>query len=390
MRLLVALVLAAALGSAAPAVAQEPLRVYASFPAGDDLVAAAGLALTDHGGLAGGRRVELRALDAGSARAVRRGRGRGVANARAAAADPAAIAYLGERNSAATRFSLPVTNAAGLLHVAPTNSYIGLNRALPPVTIAGTPEQTQPTGALTFGRILPADDGEAAALAFYLRALGVRRVAVLDDGEVYGTGLSRLLRERLRGVRAVWHGHVSSRPRAVRRTARRLRAVAADALVFAGVASDGAARLWPRLHRAHPRRLLVGASGLVAPAFLRALPRGAARRTYLTHPPLDPSAYPPAGRDVLERLAGQLGRPPDPEALFGYEAMAVVLDAIDRAADPARRDAVVAAYFATRDRASVLGAYSVDAFGDARLGTYGGYRVAGGRIAWDRVLEIGP
>ena len=70
--------------------------------------------------------------------------------------------------------------------------------------------------------------------------------------------------------------------------------------------------------------------------------------------------------------------------------MAVVLDAIDRAADPAHRDAVVAAYFATRDRASVLGAYSVDAFGDARLGTYGGYRVVGGRIAWDRVLEIGP
>ena len=308
MRLLVALVLAAALGSAAPAVAQDPLRVYASFPAGDDLVAAAGLALSDHGGLAGGRRVELRALDAGSARAVRRGRGRGVANARTAAADPAAIAYLGERNSAATRFSLPVTNAAGLLHVAPTNSYIGLNRALPPVTIAGTPEETQPSGALTFGRILPADDGEAAALAFYLRALGVRRVAVLDDGQVYGTGLSHLLRQRLRGVRAVWHGHVSSRPRAVRRTARRLRAVAADALVFAGVASDGAARLWPRLHRAHPRRLLVGASR----ARRARLPAGAPARRGAANVPHPSSARPvrlSARRPGRARAAGRAARP---------------------------------------------------------------------------------
>ena len=70
--------------------------------------------------------------------------------------------------------------------------------------------------------------------------------------------------------------------------------------------------------------------------------------------------------------------------------MAVVLDAVDRAADPAQRDAVVAAYFATRDRPSVLGRYSVTTTGDARLGTYGAYRVAGGRLAWDRVLALGP
>ena len=92
----------------------------------------------------------------------------------------------------------------------------------------------------------------------------------------------------------------------------------------------------------------------------------AARRTHLTQPILDPSAYPPSGQAFLARFRERNGRDADPVAIFGYEAMAVILDAIDRASDPARRDA----------------------FSDATVGTYGGYRIDRGRIAWDRVLDI--
>ena len=66
----------------------------------------------------------------------------------------------------------------------------------------------------------------------------------------------------------------------------------------------------------------------------------------------------------------------------------MILDSIDRASMPTSRAAVVDAFFATRDRQSVIGQYSIDRFGDTTLGTYGAYRLDGGRIVWDRVLDI--
>ena len=112
-------------------------------------------------------------------------------------------------------------------------------------------------------------------------------------------------------------------------------------------------------------------------------------RTYLTAPTLDASAYPPAGQAFFERFRARYGAEPDPYAINGYEAMSVILDSIDRASMPASRAAVVDAFFATRDRQSVIGQYGIDHFGDTTLGTYGAYRLdAGRRIVWDRVLDI--
>ena len=53
---------------------------------------------------------------------------------------------------------------------------------------------------------------------------------------------------------------------------------------------------------------------------------------------------------------------------------ASILDAIDRAGDPLDRKSVVDAYFATTDRDSVLGSYSIDDAGDTSLGLVGAYR----------------
>ncbi len=50
---------------------------------------------------------------------------------------------------------------------------------------------------------------------------------------------------------------------------------------------------------------------------------------------------------------------------YGYEAMAAVLDAIDRAEDPLSRSDVLAAFLATQDRDSELGTYSIGPDGAA-------------------------
>jgi branched-chain amino acid transport system substrate-binding protein len=383
-----------ALALPAGAAGQAQLTVYSSLPhsgaskaESDHVLRGATMALEERGGQVAGRPVRLVSLDG-----ARRGSwdpARTAANARTAADDTSAIAYLGELNSGASAISAPITNAAGLLQVSPSNAYVGLTRRVRGVTDRGEPGRYMPSGRRTFGRVAATDRRQAAAMANYLDALGVRRVVLVDDREVYGAGLAVMLRGRLRE-----RGIAIARRAALRgdgrQVARSLRGVRADAMVYCGIVANGAVRLWRAVHRRHRRWRLLGADGVATPAFARAIGAGAARRTRLTAPPLAESAYGAAGQAFFARFRARYGSEPHPFAIYGYEAMAVILDSAAATADPANRGLVVDAFYATRDRDSVLGRYSIDAFGDTTLGTYGGYRVDGrGRIVWDRVLRSG-
>jgi branched-chain amino acid transport system substrate-binding protein len=104
------------------------------------------------------------------------------------------------------------------------------------------------------------------------------------------------------------------------------------------------------------------------------VPRRVGRRMLLTVSTIAPSGYPPAGQDFIRRYRARYGDPtPDPYAIYGYEAMRVILDAV-AAAGPQRR-AVIRALHRMPDRAGALGTYRFDRFGDTTLRTYGIYRV---------------
>jgi branched-chain amino acid transport system substrate-binding protein len=92
---------------------------------------------------------------------------------------------------------------------------------------------------------------------------------------------------------------------------------------------------------------------------------------------LDPSQLPPAGQDFAARFEAEYGRSPGRYAAYGYEAMAVILDSVERASDPLDRSSVVEAFFATADRDSVLGTYSIDEEGNTTLDRMTGYELRG-------------
>jgi branched-chain amino acid transport system substrate-binding protein len=67
----------------------------------------------------------------------------------------------------------------------------------------------------------------------------------------------------------------------------------------------------------------------------------------------------------------------DPAAAYGYESMALLLDAIHRAgANGDDRGAVTDEILSTHDRHSVLGTYSIDGNGDTTLDAVSGYRIS--------------
>jgi branched-chain amino acid transport system substrate-binding protein len=163
----------------------------------------------------------------------------------------------------------------------------------------------------------------------------------------------------------------------------------AQAVFFAGGPSPGAIALWRELNGASPHMLLLGSSAMATDSFTSAL-GAAAASTYLTTPVLSRSEYPPAAARVLGEYRRHFGGDPAPYALYGYEAMSVVLAAISRAGARGNdRVAVIDGFFATRQRASVLGTYSIQPDGETTLSRYGVDRVHGGKAVFYRAFNVG-
>ena len=372
------------------------LRVYSSLPMRGEsraqsrnMARAIDLALKEAGGRAGDFAVKHVKLSDASAKSGLWEPPRVVANATRAVKDTRAIAYIGQFNSAASAISMPILNRAGILQVSPSNTYVGLTRE--EGSGKGEPERYRPTGRRTYGRLTPADHRQAAALVAWMKDARVKRIFVADDGEIYGAGLAKLFTARARkaGLRIVgkarWPGPAAAS------IAARARGARADGLLFAGITDNRAAELMNGVARAAPGLQLFAPDGVGEIRFTRRLKDAARERMRITMPTLDPAEYPEPGQEFYDAFAVEYGASPEPQALYAYEAMKLILDCIRRAgADGDDRAAVVKAFFATRDRDSAIGRYSIDANGDTTLTQYGGYAVDGnGYIAFDRVIDSG-
>jgi branched-chain amino acid transport system substrate-binding protein len=310
-------------------------RVYASLPLsgpqgalGRDVLRGAELALERADGAA----PELVALDAfGADREAQ-----AVANARRAAADDEALAYLGDFHSGQVMETAPVLGQADLLAVAPVATYIELSGP-------------------TLVRLMPHDGVGARAIAAWLVEVGVRDLLVVHDyGEQYGVPVGAMCAEaaRERGLavrsRPVWN---HDEPPAADLDG-------AEAVLYVGVAGSGAVALWNDLHAAKPSMWLLGSEGVAETWLARELSPSAAART----------------RFFLAQRA--------PFAFYGFEAMALILDAVASAG--ADRSAIAGAARATRDRDSILGRYSIDEQGHTTSTAYGRLAVRDGELVWDR------
>jgi branched-chain amino acid transport system substrate-binding protein len=243
----------------------------------------------------------------------------------------------------------------------------------------------------TFARVAPADHIQAGALAEWMAELHVRRLYVADDKQSYGAGIARVTTRaaKLNGIKVVGHAGIDIRARNYRGVAKAVRRSRADAFMFGGVTLSNAARLYRDVALASRRIELFGSDGVAETRFTSRIPRTAQRRMHITVGTYDPADLPPRGRDFVQRFEGRFGRDPEPYAIYGYEAMSLLLDAMQRAGDGcADRREVVKQVFATKNRDSVLGTYSIDADGDITTNRFGRFRVSHGRLLYDRTAIV--
>jgi branched-chain amino acid transport system substrate-binding protein len=366
----------------------KALHVYSSLPLhgrssleAQALIDGIRLALRQAGGRAGEHQIEYTSLDDSTARAGRWDPGQTAQNAREVTQDPEAIAYIGDLDSAASAISIPILNQGYLPQVGPTSTYAGLTRSGPGAE-QGEPQKYYPTGRRTFVRLVPPDPEQGAALAALMRSGGCRRVALASDQGMYGRALARLVAAdaRRRGLRVVSTEALDTARPGFAPYVRSVAGRRADCFAFTGETSAGAVRLVGQLAAALPEARLYGGDGTCGAAFTDPARRGisaAAGARYMCTVATPDLGAEPAGRAFLKAYRDRYGHPPrDPHAVYGYEAMRLVLDAIRGLGEqPVTKDTMLEALFGAHERATALGTYAFDRSGDTTLTGYSAYRV---------------
>ena len=361
------------MGCGAEAEGDPELTVYLSAPIsgpgaddGRDIADAAELALADAAGSAAGIAVRLEVLDD----ADRDGWDAALAgaNARAAAQDSTAIAYLGELESGATRTSLPITNEAGLLQVSAGSGAEDLTAAA--IGSEQVQALTQPSGARTFGRLIPSDVRQGEAAGEWMGDEGLASVELVDSDDEFSESL-------VSGFESSASGSSTATAGPARGAEAAYYALADLVPAQGGVIPGGKDPIYGSDALLDPDDLT--SFRILTEACSRPICPVGPREIRLTSAALDPAQLPPAAADFLAAFEQAYDRAPGRYAAYGYEAMALVLDSIERSEDPLDRSSVVDAFFATTDRESILGTYSIDDVGDTTLAQLGAYEVIRGR-----------
>jgi branched-chain amino acid transport system substrate-binding protein len=364
----------------------------ASRPQTTALVNGIKLALEQAGGKAGDFTVKYQSLDDSTAQAGSWTPEATQANASKAAQDDSTAVYIGEFNSGASAISIPVLNEAGVPQISPANTAVGLTSD-EPGSNPGEPDKYYPAGTRTYTRIVPKDTIQGAALATVMKQDGCTKVQLTNDKEVYGAGLAKNIESsaKAQGLDIVSNEAIDKNAPNYRSLASKAKGAGADCFLYSGITANNAVQLYKDFSAALPDAKLYGPDGVAESGFADpkegGIPADVASKVKVTVATLSPDEYPPEGKDFFQQFSDKYGEPnPDPYAIYGYEAMRLALDAIERSGTGSKED-IVKALFDTKDRASVLGTYSIDENGDTTLTDYGVYTIKDGELTFDSTIK---
>ncbi len=312
------------------------------------------------------------------------------ANARKAVADKSVIAYLGPHSSGAAKASIPILNKGDLVMISPSNTYPGLTK--PGTGDANEPNKYYPDRVRNYARVIASDDVQGAVDARYMFSeLGVRSVFILDDQESFGVSIARAFEASARSIGMTVTGHKSINPKAgdytdlMKKIATSNGGVAPDGIFAAVLDPKGAAQVVSDKVTVLGDNTLVkfmGPESIQSTDFIDDA-GGSAEGAYAS---INGRAFPDgltdAGKQFVSDYEAAYGKLTEPYAIYGYEAMSVLLQAIENScivhADPTGRERVRYMVFGIRNFSGVLGTWSFDKNGDTTLSDMTIYQVKSG------------
>ena len=326
------------------------------------------MAIEERGGKVDGIEIRYEDLDDASPQKGNWDQNLEAANAKKAAGDETCVGYVGTYNSGAAKIAMPILNKAGLVMVSPGNTYPGLTK--PGAGEANEPAIYRPTGKINYFRVVPTDDIQGAVAGeFCAKDLGAKKAFVLHDRELYGKGIADVFKKTAPGMGIEIAGFEGIDPKAsnYRSLVTKIRASGADVVFYGGTTQNNAAQILKDLRSGGSKVPFVTPDGTFENAYIEAAGKEAmspeAGPVYITFGGLPSEKLTGKGAEFVARYKAKHGETPEAYAVYGYEACAVLLAAIDRA-EAKDRASILAAVAATKDFGGALGTWSFDANGD--------------------------
>jgi branched-chain amino acid transport system substrate-binding protein len=340
-------------------------------------------------GKAGDFSIEFEAFDDATAAKGAWDEAKCAENARTFVDDDSIVGNIGTYNSGCAAIEIPILNEAPLAMVSPANTYQGLTVSAPG-TEEGEPDKYYPSGERNYVRVIAHDVFQGKVGAGFLKDdLGVTKVFILDDKELYGKGVADAFEDAAgeAGLEVVGHEGWDKDAPNYSALMTKIKATGADGIYIGGVSTNNGGQLIKDKVAAmgdnETVKVLVTDGFVLSSLFDEAGPENV-EGAYGTAPTQPPSELTGAGADFISEFQEREGEGTNIEVYTIYAAAAaqVLLDAIARS-DGTRED-VIAKIFETDLPDSVLGPFTFDPNGDPAAGTESIYKAENGSWVWQQ------
>jgi branched-chain amino acid transport system substrate-binding protein len=352
----------------------------------DTIVNGIVMAIEESGNKVGAFTIKYEDLDDATAAAGQWTAEKEAANADQAIKDPDVMVYIGTYNSGAAKVSMPKLNQAGLLMVSPANTWPGLTK--PGKGDPGEPEKYRPSGKLNYVRCVPADDIQGVVSADWAKKLGLNKVFILDDREVYGKGIADLFQARAEeiGLKVLGHEGIDAQAQEFKPLMTKIKAAGPQLIYFGGTTQTKAGQLVKDMLAVGLDAKFMCPDGCFEDAFIDSAGADNLQdRALVTFGGLPPEKLSGKGAAFVANYKKKYGKDPEGYAVYGYECGKTALEAIRRAGKK-DRDAVRAGGLSIKNFDGALGKWSFDKNGDTTLRTMSGNTVKAGKFSFMSVL----
>ena len=379
--------------TASPLRAEDTVKIVSSLPRTGSanaqttsMVNGIRMAIDDVGGKVGNLKVAYEDWDDASPERGQWDPAVEAANADKAIRDPNVIAYIGTYNSGAAKISMPKLNQAGVAMVSPANSWPGLTKK--GIGEANEPMVYRPSGKITYFRIVPTDEIQGAVGAQWAAEMGVKRVFVLHDRELYGKGVAEMFKRSApaSGLTVVGFEGIDPKASNYRSLVVKIRQQNPDMIYFGGTTQSNAGQIAKDLRSAGLKIKLMVPDGCFENSFIESAGKENVEGiAHITFGGVPADQLQGKGRSFYEAYKKKFGIEPESYAAYGYESASVVLAALAKSGSKDRA-ALVDAIAKTKDFPGILGTWSFDEQGDTTLKTMSGNIVKDGKFAFAKIL----
>lgn len=368
------------------------IRIVSSLPLtgssrvqSETMVMGIKMALEEAGYKAGPFTIEYSSWDDASAQAGTWDPAKEKDNASRAAADPDVMVYIGTYNSGAAKISIPIINQAGMVMVCPAASYSGLTK--PGFGEPGEPEIYYPRGFRSFCRVVPADDIQGLAAAWWAQQLGLKTTYILDDKELYGRGLAGVFSEGCRraGIRVLGHEGIDAKAPDYRALVNKIQASGTEMVYFGGITQNGAGKLVKDLRSGGFKGTIMSPDATKEEAFIKAA-GPAAEGCLVTMGGLPPEHMGEKAQAWYKAYREKYKTEPEAYAIYSYEATKVALAGIAKAGVKDRAK-IREAIMTTTNFQGLVGDWSFDERGDTSLSAISGFEIKNGAFVFSKALQ---